>query len=172
MGLRRNPLTWRKAGVASTSLVMLFSAAAVGIAPVAALAAGHSETVCAEQADGHGHDSLARARPGASGAYDPNHLTAAQLTEREADLRTALLNRASKTLAGPVIQATVTIPVVVHVIQKNTTRAGGNIPDSMVNSQITVLNKAYAGSTGGAADRVRFPVQKINRVTNPRGTRS
>ena len=68
--------------------------------------------------------------------------------------------------APSVAAATVTIPVVVHVIRKDTTRAGGNIPDSMITSQINVLNQAYAGSTGGAATAFQFQLQSINRVTN------
>ena len=35
-----------------------------------------------------------------------------------------------------------------------------------VNSQINVLNQAYAGSTGGAPTAFQFQLQSINRVTN------
>ncbi|KAI0347508.1 metalloprotease [Trametopsis cervina] len=42
--------------------------------------------------------------------------------------------------------AGVTIPVYFHVISKDTTTAGGNVPDSQLASQITVLNQDYAGS--------------------------
>ena len=165
MGLRSNPLTWRKAGVASTSLALLISAAATTIAPTAAMASSSPQVECAEPVDVH--DSTAKAKPGAPGKHDPNHLTAAQISEREADFAAAMRTRASKAAMGPTIQATVTIPVVVHVIQENSTRAGGNIPDSMINSQISVLNQAYAGSTGGAATAFAFQLQSINRVTNP-----
>jgi len=167
MGLRSNPLTWRKAGVASTSLALLLSAAATSIAPATALAADRAPAGCVEPADAHAHDSLAKARPGAPGKHDPNQLTPAQIAEREADFATALRNRATTSFAGPSVQATVTIPVVVHVIQENSTRAGGNIPDSMINSQINVLNQAYAGATGGTATAFAFQLQSINRVTNP-----
>lgn len=54
----------------------------------------------------------------------------------------------------------------VHVIQRNSTRAGGNIPDSMVNSQIRVLNESFSGATGGASTAFTFSLQRINRVTN------
>jgi hypothetical protein len=60
----------------------------------------------------------------------------------------------------------VTIPVVVHVIRRDTTRAGGNIPDSMITSQIDVLNQSFAGATGGAVTGFAFQLQSINRVTN------
>lgn len=162
MGLRRNPLTWRTAGVAFSSLVLLLAGTAVGATP-AAHAAGPFGAECVEPADVH---SDAKARPGAAGTHDPNHLTQAQVEQREAALTNALRQRAARTMAGPTIQATVTIPVVVHVIQRDSTRAGGNIPDSMINSQINVLNQAYAGGTGGAVTAFAFQLQRINRVTN------
>lgn len=162
-------VSWRKAAVTSMSLAMMAATALVGAAPVAALAVGD----CFEPADAHSHaaeaPSHAKARPGAAaGAHDPNHLTAAQVAAREADFAAAKRERTGKApMEGPSIAAaTVTIPVVVHVIRKDTTRAGGNIPDSMITSQINVLNQAYAGSTGGAPTAFQFQLQSINRVTN------
>ena len=49
----------------------------------------------------------------------------------------------------------VTIPVVFHVIHDGTE---GNVPDSMVNAQLQVLNQAFSG-TGFS-----FAMQAINRV--------
>ncbi|KAF8897231.1 hypothetical protein BD779DRAFT_1607930 [Infundibulicybe gibba] len=42
--------------------------------------------------------------------------------------------------------AAATISIVFHVISKDTTVAGGNVPDSQLASQVSVMNKAYAGS--------------------------
>lgn len=162
MGLRRSTLTWRTAGVAFSSLALTLAGAAAGVTP-AAHAAGHSDAACVEPAGAHVD---AKARPGAVGAHDPNHLTDAEVAKREADLTAALNKRAARAFAGPSVQATITIPVVVHVIQRNTTRAGGNIPDSMIHSQIDVLNRSYAGATGGAPTAFGFQLQRINRVTN------
>ncbi len=53
-----------------------------------------------------------------------------------------------------------TINVYVHVIRKGTGTANGDIPDSMVTSQMTVLNNAYA------AMGYSFNLISINRVTN------
>ncbi|TFK43899.1 metalloprotease [Crucibulum laeve] len=39
------------------------------------------------------------------------------------------------------------INVHVHVISKNTTLAGGNVPDSQIANQIAVMNKAYANAS-------------------------
>ncbi|MFF3853032.1 zinc metalloprotease [Micromonospora sp. NPDC002575] len=165
MGLRPNLLTRRTAGVASTTLALLLSTAAVGVVPAASAFSAAPTEACAEPADVH---SDARVKAGAHAKHEPNELTAKETREREADLAAALRERANfRVGAGAAALATVTIPVIVHVIQEDSTRAGGNIPDSMINSQISVLNQSYSGATGGAATAFSFQLQKINRVTNP-----
>ncbi|TDB75360.1 zinc metalloprotease [Micromonospora sp. KC723] len=171
MGLRPALLTRRTTGVASTTLALLLSAATVGVVPAASAfsAAPAADVVCEEPTDTH---SDARLKPGGIAKHEPNELTAVQVREREADLATALRERARFRL-GPQSAsqastlAAVNVPVVVHVIQENSTRAGGNIPDSMINSQIKVLNESFSGTTGGAATAFSFTLQKINRVTRP-----
>jgi hypothetical protein len=165
MGLRPNLLTRRAAGVASTTLALLLSTAAVGVVPAAsAFSAAPGGESCAELADVHAD---ARVKAGGTAKHDPNELTAKQIREREADLSAALRERANfRAGAGATTLATVTIPVVVHVIQRDSTRAGGNIPDSLVTSQINVLNQAYSGATGGAATAFGFQLQKVHHVTN------
>jgi hypothetical protein len=166
MGLRPNLLTRRAAGVATTTLALLLSTAAAGVAPAASAFSAAPGGSCAEPADVHAD---ARVKKGGSAKLDPNELTAKQVAQREADLAAMLRERASfrggAQAAAPA--ATVTIPVVVHVIQRDSTRAGGNVPDSMINSQITVLNQAYGGATGGTPTAFSFQLTKINRVTNP-----
>ncbi|MFC0005105.1 zinc metalloprotease [Micromonospora siamensis] len=166
MGLRPNLLTRRTAGVATTTLALLLSTAAVGVVPAASAFSAAPSKACAEPADSH---SDARVKKGGTAKHDPNSLTAAQVRDREADLAAALRDRANfRTGPGATAPlASVTIPVVVHVIQRDSTRAGGNIPDSLITSQISVLNQAYSGATGGAATAFSFQLQKINRVTNP-----
>jgi hypothetical protein len=39
----------------------------------------------------------------------------------------------------------VTIPIHFHVISKDSTAAGGNIPDSQLDDQVDVMNTAYSG---------------------------
>ncbi|MGB8338956.1 MAG: zinc metalloprotease [Burkholderiales bacterium] len=58
------------------------------------------------------------------------------------------------------------IPVWVHVIRADTTVAGGNIPDRMVRSQISILNAAYGGGTGGVGSPFTFQLAGITRTTN------
>ncbi|MGN9908112.1 zinc metalloprotease [Phytohabitans sp. LJ34] len=88
---------------------------------------------------------------------DPNHLTADQVRERE-----RLTQQALAAKGGPRTTATVTIPVIVHVISGDSTREGGNIPDEMVTAQIDVLNRAYATATEFA-----FELVEVDRVVNP-----
>lgn len=60
----------------------------------------------------------------------------------------------------------VTIPVAFHVIRKDTTVAGGNVPRSWIVDQISVLNDSYGGQTGGANTSFQFSLQSIDRTTN------
>jgi hypothetical protein len=138
--------------VAAASL-MAVNPAVVGVnvagSGLVASSADCFDTVAAGAAD-------AKAKPGGGAAHDPNELTAAQVAEREKDLQLTLGR--SSAAAGTL--ASITIPVVVHVISEDGTRANGNIPDSMITSQISVLNAAYAGTAFG------FSLQSIHRVTN------
>ncbi|BCJ59340.1 zinc metalloprotease [Micromonospora endophytica] len=175
MGLRPVLLRRRMAGITSTSLALVLGVASVGLLPAAATTASpttgsataadvHADEVCED-----GSDALARAR-GGEAKHDPNELTMAQLQQRESEFADLLQERAKRvgqrTLSAQAAAASVTIPVVVHVIQRDSTRAGGNIPDSMINSQISVLNQAFSGATGGASTAFAFQLQSINRVTN------
>jgi Pregnancy-associated plasma protein-A len=66
--------------------------------------------------------------------------------------------------AGDVI----TIQTWVHVIRRDTTVAGGNIPDRWIRDQISVLNRSFSGATGGAATGFRFELAGTTRTTNPK----
>jgi hypothetical protein len=66
-------------------------------------------------------------------------------------------------LAGDVV----TVPVAFHVIRKNATVAGGNIPRAWITAQIEVLNDAYRGRTGGADTGFRFVLDSVDRTTQP-----
>ncbi|MEU6023551.1 zinc metalloprotease [Micromonospora sp. NPDC047134] len=175
MGLRPVLLHRRLAGIASTSLAVTLGLVTVGALPAAtisaspAMAAGHAHAHADEEcADPTG--SAVRVRDGGVLAHDPNELTKSQVLQREAEFADLLQERAKRVgqrnLGTQAAAASVTIPVVVHVIRRDTTRAGGNIPDSMIQSQINVLNQAFSGASGGAATAFAFQLQSINRVTN------
>jgi hypothetical protein len=128
-------------------------------AAVAGKAGSVPDRVCVDQ------NADAKARPGGAAKSDPNELTAAEAAAREVETQKALKANAKM---GPDagIAAIVTIPVVFHVISEDGTRANGNIPDSMINNQMTILNQSYAGQFGGVDTQFRFTLQSINRVTN------
>jgi hypothetical protein len=60
----------------------------------------------------------------------------------------------------------VTVPVWFHVIRQDTTVQGGNLPLSRIQAQVTVLNDAFAGATGGAPTGFRFELAGVTRTTN------
>ncbi|WP_437503326.1 zinc metalloprotease [Sorangium sp. So ce1099] len=62
--------------------------------------------------------------------------------------------------AGFTAGTPVTIPVHVHVINKGTGLANGDVTDAMIAAQIEVLNAAYAGT------RFRFELVGTDRTTN------
>ena len=60
----------------------------------------------------------------------------------------------------------VTVNVYWHVINKGSGIANGDIPTSQINSQISVLNNAYSGATGGFNTPYRFVLASVTRTTN------
>lgn len=61
---------------------------------------------------------------------------------------------------------TVTIPVVFHVVNKGAGIANGDVPISMLQAQVKVLNQSYSGATGGANTPFRFVLAGVDRTTN------
>ena len=119
-------------------------------------------------------DDSAGARATAPGVRDGAELTRLQAKRMEArfksDLqlvlqRQARLNGASESATTSSLAAT-TVPVYVHVIRKDTTTAGGNVPHDWITSQIAVLNRSFDGTTGGAATAFSFNLVSIDRTTN------
>jgi hypothetical protein len=149
-----------RAAAATASLALAVS----GFVATPAAAAGLAALSCVNPVA----LGAAKAKPGAAGKQDPNELSAAEVAHREKEFA-ELRKQKAQTKAPSALAATVTIPVVVHVISEDGTRANGNIPDSLVQAQIDVLNDSYAGLTGGAGTVTAFQFQlvSIERVTNP-----
>jgi hypothetical protein len=74
-------------------------------------------------------------------------------------------SRASAATARAAGGTVVRVPTWVHVIRKNTTIEGGNIPRSRIVDQIEVLNDSFAGRTGGARAGFRFSLEGVTRTT-------
>ena len=60
----------------------------------------------------------------------------------------------------------ITIPVAFHVISEGPTKADGNVPQSMIDAQMRVLNDSFSGATGGAATPFRFQLVTVTRTIN------
>ena len=67
-------------------------------------------------------------------------------------------------LGDPGIDATITIPVAVHVIRNSS--GGGDVTNARIDSQIAVLNSAFSGQTGGVNTSFRFVLQSVDRSNN------
>lgn len=59
-----------------------------------------------------------------------------------------------------------TISVYFHVINKGAGIENGDVPDGILAKQIDVLNRSFAGQTGGASSRFTFTLAKTTRTTN------
>ena len=64
------------------------------------------------------------------------------------------------------VKTAVTIPVWVHVINKGSGFANGDLPEAMIRQQIRVLEDSYSGRTGGAGSGFDFQLVGITRTTN------
>jgi len=73
---------------------------------------------------------------------------------------------AARAAAMPSATAATTVDVWFHVIRKDTTVAGGNIPDSRITAQMAVLNSSFSGGTGGASTGFTFRLAGITRTTS------
>jgi hypothetical protein len=62
---------------------------------------------------------------------------------------------------------TVTIPVWFHVVRQGSGLANGDVPTSMLNDQIQVMNDAFSGVTGGANTPFRFQLAGVKRRLEP-----
>jgi hypothetical protein len=134
-----------------------------GIAPVAvaSTAAASCGTVAATQVKTTVADYKIKA---GSHKADPDKLSGAQIDAMESSMDAAY-NATLKT--GVKQPKKITVPVVFHIVSSDGTRAGGNVPRSMIDAQMDVLNLSYGGHTGGAATRFVFQLKKVNRVVNP-----
>ncbi len=148
----------RTAATAGAALALVLSA---GAAAVASAAPGTAGEVCV---DGQDAGSNLKVRKG-SQRQDPNDLSPAEVAAAEVEFEAAAAARSGGVADERVKK--VTVPVVFHVVSADGTRATGNIPRSMIDAQMNVLNLAYGGFTGGAAAPFEFKLKKVNRVVNP-----
>jgi hypothetical protein len=152
----------RWVGMASLPLVLLLGSSPVVAA--SAVPAGTAGPGCVEATDDHPN---AKARPGTPHGVEPNELTATEAAERDRVVDSAYAQRVGVAPLGLPGKLPITIDVVFHVISKDRSRAGGSIPQSLIDAQLKVLNDSFAGRTGGAWTPFQFRLKKVNRVVNP-----
>ena len=85
-------------------------------------------------------------------------------TDVEIELDRVVIENVKKVKALPAGSAT--INVAWHVINNGTSAANGNLSDQAIADQITVLNQAYGGQTGGPATPFKFVLASVDRTTN------
>ncbi|KAJ7921094.1 metalloprotease [Mycena leptocephala] len=62
------------------------------------------------------------------------------------DLIAAEAHFAANKVSAHLVPLAVTLKIYFHVVSKDSTVAGGNVPDSQISAQVDVMNKAYSGS--------------------------
>lgn len=158
------------AAVAALGVVVALAPAAQAVAVAAPSSAECIPAGAVAAADARGW------KPGVTDGMD---LSAVQAAAVERDVAARLFAKrvgasrstggTSTTLAAASLApASVTVNVYVHVVRKDLTVAGGNIPDSQIDAQIQVLNDSYAGRTGGLGTATAFTFVKagVDRTTN------
>jgi hypothetical protein len=75
-----------------------------------------------------------------------------------------LAAKAAANAAAP--GGTVVVQTWIHVIRKDLTVDGGNVPDRWIRDQMSVLNRSYSGATGGASTGFSFELAGVTRTTN------
>ncbi|KAI0093402.1 Metalloprotease [Irpex rosettiformis] len=74
------------------------------------------------------------------------HPTAEQVSAYEAHFAEHKVEKSAFLKSNLTAAASATIPVYFHVVSMDSTISGGNVPDSQIASQISVLNQDYSGS--------------------------
>lgn len=143
---QRRPVRIASRVAVALALATVVGAPSAGATPIASPLAKDCQTPATAAArGGYKHDALA------APAVDP--LVGWRATAEGADF----------TATAP---GTVTIPVAFHVIREGPTLAEGNVPQSMIDAQIRVLNRSFAGRTGGVATAFEFELVSVDRTTN------
>ncbi|MGX7669108.1 zinc metalloprotease [Plantactinospora sp. DSM 117369] len=150
-------------GMASIFLVLLLGPGPVVAAPPGS-AGGSGGPGCAETTEAHPDGKM---RPGAAHTTEPNELTPTEAAELDRAVDSAYAQRVGVAPLGVSARLRITVNVVFHVISERRTRADGDIPLSLINTQLKVLNDSFGGRTGGAWTPFHFRLRKVNRVVNP-----
>jgi hypothetical protein len=132
---------------------------------LAAVTAPTASAASAASADCLGLSS-ARVPKWAPNAHEPTAIGALQAERLAQQLAPAVADAEQAAARGQGKPGLVTVRTWVHVISKNRRPAGGNVSDAQIQAQIDVLNRSYAGATGGAPTVFRFALAGVTRTVN------
>ncbi len=147
------------------SLLVSFAVVLPSAMPAASQATTYRVAIPSVAESCAGGAGVQKARQG-SAAHEPNDVTATQVRDMEVDFGNRLVaqGKGTRNLDGSVTAAVSAtggaIPVYWHVINNGSSLTNGDIPDSQITAQISVLNAAYA-STGW-----QFTLAGTDRTTN------
>jgi len=132
---------------------------------VAALAMGLTPTPAGARVIAHDDVCVERPAPAPQGRVRdeitaPKRDELSRWIERNATAAASSAQRVSG-------RSPITVPVWIHVIRKNLTVEGGNLPMSRIRAQMDVMNDSFTGRTGGARTGFRFDLAGVTRTTNP-----
>ncbi|MGH9660669.1 MAG: zinc metalloprotease, partial [Bryobacteraceae bacterium] len=82
----------------------------------------------------------------------------------DAEIERAIARRGANPLS--LLPGSVTVPVWIHVINKGSGIANGDVSAQQIGAQIKVLNAAFSGGTGGANTPFRYNLVGVTRTTN------
>ena len=100
------------------------------------------------------------------GRCSTKHPDAIRAKEIQDSLARFKASRSASRSQESAASSTVTIPVYFHVINKGAGIANGDVPTTMIQRQVDVLNRSYGGATGGASTGFRFVLAGVTRTTN------
>jgi Pregnancy-associated plasma protein-A len=147
--VRRRSAPWR---VAVLLALAVAAYSAITVTPAVAATNGHGTSAC-ESTVFDGLSGLGSAAAFARGgvAREPS------LNQVVADLPARAKGKAAARFTSA------TVPVYFHVVHAN---GVGNVPMSVINDQMNVLNSAFAGFFGGAASGFSFTLAGVTRTNN------
>lgn len=141
---------------------ILASVAMLLTAPAAATVASRAGECAPADASASAHAS-AKVMAGHPFKHDPNHLSDAQVAAIEAHTEKLKQERRIGDVQPNLL---ITVPVAFHVINRGAGRSNGDLPLTMIQQQIAVLNQSFGTATGGAETGFRFQLQLVTRTTN------
>ena len=137
------------------------------LAPPATAASAVSELTGTGPLACPGASSSARVPKWDRQATEPAEISAAQAAALARRLEPGVEAAQRDRARGRLAPRRVAVPTWVHVISTDRTQAGGNVTNAQIAAQIDVLNRSFAGATGGAPTVFGFRLAGVTRTVDP-----